>query len=962
MSTTVPALLAARAADEPEHVALRLPEGPELTVGDWQARSTAVARALVAQGVRPGDRVAIRLPWLEYAVAYVAVQAAGAVAVPLSGGPDPALHGAVRVLTSLTDLTGGDDVGLPEVRPDALAQIISTSGTTGVPKGVAATHANLTYGFEPRPRRRRFAHSRTFLHAFPIGTNGAQNMLLYALAAAPTAIPLAEFDSDRFAALAEEHRAGTVFLVPTMAVDLLSAGVAGRYDLTGVVLVSSSAAALPPAVAAALPRVFPRATLVNFYSSTESGPAETTMILDQDRPGSVGRPPAGDLRIADPDEDGVGEVWLRSPVAPRSYAGDPGATAATFRDGWVRMGDVGYLDADGYLYLVDRESDLVKSGGFRVSTLRIEAALYEHPAIAEACVTGIPHRTLGTAVAAAVVPRRPVGAEELRAYLEQRLARHEVPLRFLTVASLPRNETGKVVKREVRRLFTAAPRRAGRPARTPAEATLCRLWAELLRVPAVGADDDFFALGGDSLTATQLATLVSKEFDVDASVALVFDIPVLGAQAAALEALAGRSGGTAPTGSGGLGSTQEYFLDWMHVTADRQIQPVTVSLRLREPLDLPALERSLADLLERHDMLRAVFTRTGMRIPPAGRVDLTVRDVSGEAEAYALACAEVERAFDIHAGPLLRVTVLRLGPAEQILLLIAEHLVFDGMSYAVLLRELGLLYSAYRLGRPAPALPVPPLTAAEFFARTRSEWAANAGFWRHRLAGAPQALPTLPGHDPAAPRYVGRCVEFAVPASVGRALRQYARERRVTTFMAALAAWCAVLRDWTGAEELVVQTPVTGRTHQEDESLVGCLVQLLMIRVPLTAGSFDALVSAVRARVVEAVDHQVHRFLDVAAMVPYPVHFFFESWGGPAHLPGVESEPYPLPPELRLHWPFAPGDPDLSAPRLSLVQQPDGELSGRLLYNELAYERATVVSLGDRLVAVLSNLATGRTP
>jgi hypothetical protein len=97
-------------------------------------------------------------------------------------------------------------------------------------------------------------------------------------------------------------------------------------------------------------------------------------------------------------------------------------------------------------------------------------------------------------------------------------------------------------------------------------------------------------------------------------------------------------------------------------------------------------------------------------------------------------------------------------------------------------------------------------------------------------------------------------------------------------------------------------------------------------------------------------------------MVPYPVHFFFESWGGPAHLPGVDSEPYPLPPELRLHWPFAPGDPDLSAPRLSLVQQPDGELSGRLLYNELAYERATVVSLGDRLVAVLSNLATGRTP
>jgi hypothetical protein len=122
------------------------------------------------------------------------------------------------------------------------------------------------------------------------------------------------------------------------------------------------------------------------------------------------------------------------------------------------------------------------------------------------------------------------------------------------------------------------------------------------------------------------------------------------------------------------------------------------------------------------------------------------------------------------------------------------------------------------------------------------------------------------------------------------------------------------------------------------------------------------LVSAVRARVVEAADHQVHRFLDVAAMVPYPVHFFFESWGGPAHLPGVDSQPYALPAQLRLHWPFAPDDPDLSAPRLSLVQQPDGELTGRLLYNELAYRRATVAALGDRLAAALSNLAMGRTP
>ena len=341
--------------------------------------------------------------------------------------------------------------------------------------------------------------------------------------------------------------------------------------------------------------------------------------------------------------------------------------------------------------------------------------------------------------------------------------------------------------------------------------------------------------------------------------------------------------------------------------------------------------------------------------------ELSTVDISSEGEAYALACAEVERPFDIGTGPALRVSVLRLGPADQILLLIAEHLVFDGMSYGILLRELGLLYSAYRLGRPAPALRPLPLTASEFFARTRSRWPGNAAFWRERLAGAPKSLPHMPGHDPTATRYAGRCLDFTVPARFGLALRAYASDRRVTTFMAALAAWCVVLRGWTGADDVVVQTPVTGRTHPGDETVIGCLVQLLMVRIPLGAGSFDELVATVRTRVIEATDHQAHRFLDVTAMVPHPMHFFFESWGGPAHLPGVESQPYPLPPELRLHWPFAPDDPDLSAPRLSIVERPDGELAGRLLYNDLAYQRTTVEDLADRLVGELSELAARRT-
>ncbi|MFB9532864.1 class I adenylate-forming enzyme family protein [Nonomuraea roseola] len=401
-----------------------------------------------------------------------------------------------------------------EVNPGDLAQILYTSGTTGRPKAVGASHANLTHDRALRPNRRRFAHSTRLLHAFPIGTNAAQAMLMNALDAHPTVMTLPTFTAARFARLIESHAVGTVFVVPSMASELLNHGAHERHDLSSVVLLGSAAAALPPALSLRLSAAFPNATLVNYYTSTEAAPAQTVMVFDKDRPAALGRAGFGSaLRVT--GEDGrrlppgeVGEIWLRSAAAPRSYIGSrtagenaDGRTADTgradgeagdlvvadgavtgrtaggdvrlaevgggvsgegsgggvFRDGWVRMGDLGYLDRDGYLYLVDRESDVVKSGAFKVSTLQVEAALYEHPGVAEAAVVGVEHPVLGTALAAAVVPRGPdLSVTALRAFLADRLARHEIPHRVLVVADLPRNRSGKVVKEELRAMIGKA--------------------------------------------------------------------------------------------------------------------------------------------------------------------------------------------------------------------------------------------------------------------------------------------------------------------------------------------------------------------------------------------------------------------------------------------------------------------------------------------------------------------------
>jgi acyl-coenzyme A synthetase/AMP-(fatty) acid ligase len=355
------------------------------------------------------------------------------------------------------ELEPGDDEPEPP-GPGDTAQILYTSGTTGRPKAVAATHANLTYGNAAKPNRRRFRHSRHLLHAFPIGTQAGQTMLINALDAHPAVLTLGgRFTPGRFARLIESRGVGTVFLVPTMAMELLNSGVHERHDLSSVVLLGSSAAALPAAVCARLTKAFPNATVTNYYTSTESAPAQTVMMYDPARPGALGRPALGSgLRITDADgkpvEPGAtGDIWLRCPPAGRSYYRDDQAPGTTFRDGWVRMGDVGYLDDEGYLYLVDRASDVVKSGAYKVSTVQVEAAIHEHPDVAEVAVVGVPHEVLGTVLAAAVVPRdRPPA--DLRAFLMSRLALHELPQRVIYVDRLPRNQSGKVVKNRVRDL------------------------------------------------------------------------------------------------------------------------------------------------------------------------------------------------------------------------------------------------------------------------------------------------------------------------------------------------------------------------------------------------------------------------------------------------------------------------------------------------------------------------------
>jgi acyl-CoA synthetase (AMP-forming)/AMP-acid ligase II len=451
-----------------------------MTYAEWDRLANAVARRL-STIARRGDRVAVLMAndaACALQATYVAIQRAGAVAVVInpryarreiehivvdSGAVGVVTTGDQRVPDGATrldydSLAAGDDSPFhADVRGDDLADIFYTSGTTGLPKGVASTHANAAHHSIPA-----LEQGGTFLHAMPLSTfTGVIGAQLTPMRLAVTSVVQPRFDTARFAELIERERAMFVLMVPAQILLLLESDTLEGRDTSSVNVVMFGGAPTPPSAVEALAAAFPRAALTQGYGLTEGGNSVCVLPAGEAtrRPGSVGRPMPG-VRLRIVDDAGrevpageVGEVTLELSAGRRSYHNDPEATARTWRDGWVYTGDLGRVDDDGYLYIVDRKKDLLLRGGYNIYSVEVESALFEHPDVVEAAVVGVPHRVLGQDVCAIVRLRHGAEAltlEAVQAFVADRLADYKHPRRLVVRDEpLPRTGMGKVDKKRL---------------------------------------------------------------------------------------------------------------------------------------------------------------------------------------------------------------------------------------------------------------------------------------------------------------------------------------------------------------------------------------------------------------------------------------------------------------------------------------------------------------------------------
>lgn len=582
--------------------------------------------------------------------------------------------------------------------------------------------------------------------------------------------------------------------------------------------------------------------------------------------------------------------------------------------------------------------------------------------------------------------------EDIRAYLKTNLPDHMIPYGFVLLEELPLTPNGKIDRNALAALELSQlnfDREYVAP-RTPVEEVIANIWTSILQVKRVGAHDNFFDLGGHSLLAMQLASRLRSSFKVETPLPVLFEAPTVSSLAANIEAAMRNAHGVeAPAlvpvtrdAEPPLSFAQQrlWFLDQLNPGLSNY--NMATALRLIGTLDVQALRLSLDEIVRRHEVLRTTLpSYEGVpvqRIAPEAKFQLPLIDLSSlpeverEAEARRMVREEASAPFDLAQGPLFRAKLLRLGDAEHLVLFTMHHIISDGWSMAILVREVATLYESFMGEQPSPLAEL-PIQYADY-----SVWQRNwlrgevlerhLEYWRAQLAGAP-AVTELPTDRPRPPvmRFRGAWEDVALPAELSKAINALSRREGATLFMTLLTAFQVLLHRYSGQSDIVIGSPIAGRNRTEIEGLIGFFVNTLLLRTKLSGNpTFRELLSRVRESALEAYAHQDVPFekiveelqpeRDLSRQPLFQVVFALGNMPRPdIKLPGLTISP--------LLDDDAPRDTDDEDKKrtakfditLSLRETPSG-LRGSVEYNTDLFDASTIRRLLDSWQSLLEGV------
>ncbi|MGA7731927.1 MAG: amino acid adenylation domain-containing protein, partial [Chloroflexia bacterium] len=912
------------------------------------------------------------------------------------------------------------------------AYIIYTSGSTGQPKGVVLPHralANLILWHLSALG----ASDRTLQFA-SLSFDASFHEIFCALCSGGAVVLIDEVLRKDLTSLADSVNEASIDKVNLPVVVLQrwaedSKAQANPFPSLRTVITTGEKLLVTRAIVDLFKRM-PHCSLHNQY-----GPSETHVVTaytfggqPDDWPADppIGRPISNtqiyilDRYLAPVPVGVAGELYIGGINLARGYLNRPDLTAEKFvphpfsRQHGARLyrsGDLARYLPDGNIEFLGRIDNQVKIRGFRVELGEIEATLAQHPQVKEAVVLAREDTPGPKQLVAYVIldKNRPPTASELHEFLKQRLPDHMIPSAFVSLDAFPLTPNGKVDHRvlpspNILRLGVGTEYVA--PS-TPVEEIIVGVWIQLLQVTQVGLHDDFFELGGHSLLATQLMSRMRTIFAIELPLRLLFEEPTVAALARAIEAArsaqprleaqaihpSSREGGVP------LSFAQQRLWFLHQITHSPAIYNVPSAVRIKGNLDVPAMERSLSEIVRRHEALRTVFhPRDGLPplqvILPPQPVQLHVLDLPTaspdlDEQAQNEQAQEVQRAhqvqsllsqeagqpFDLALGPPVRFNLLRVHDEEYVFQVTMHHIVTDGWSMGIFFTELSALYQAFSHAHSNGAnsggteevtsSPLPELRIQYAdYAQWQREWlsgevlAKQLDYWRGQLAGAPPLL-QLPTTHPRPPSqsFNGATHRFTLGVQLSRQLEELSREAGATLFMTLQAAFVILLSRYTGQHDILIGSPIAGRNRSDTEPLIGLFVDMLVLRTRLDGNpTFLELLAQVRDTSLAGYEHQDLPFeLLIEACEPPPnqraaplVQISFTLHNTPTAslqingLTATRMEIEGQAPTLDLE--------------VHLRQIPEG-IRGSFIYNRDLFDSSTMIQLSNDYQALLEQIA-----